>query len=66
MPGECVRLQMVGDGLEVRLPLDRVGRRLRTLRSIMPRVYRDYPDPAYIDLRYSGQVVVGRKEGESG
>ena len=62
LPGACVRLQMVGDGLEIRLPLDRVERNLRTLRRLMPRVYRDYPDPAYIDLRYTGQVVVGSKE----
>ena len=62
LPGACVRLQMVGDGLEIRLPLDSVERNLRTLRRLMPRVYRDYPDPAYIDLRYTGQVVVGRKE----
>ena len=66
LPGACIRLQMVGDGLEVRLPLDSVGRHLRTLRRLMPRVYRDYPDPAYIDLRYSGQVVVGNKEAASG
>ncbi len=62
LPGACLRLQMVGDGLEIRLPLDRVERNLRTLRRLMPRVYRDYPDPAYIDLRYTGQVVVGSKE----
>ena len=62
LPGACVRLQMVGDALEIRLPLDRVERNLRTLRRLMPRVYRDYPDPAYIDLRYTGQVVVGSKE----
>lgn len=62
LPGACVRLQMVGDGLEIRLPLDSVERNMRTLRRLMPRVYRDYPDPAYIDLRYTGQVVVGRKE----
>jgi len=62
LPGACVRLQMVGDGLEIRLPLDRVERNLRTLRRLMPRVYRDYPDPAYIDLRYTRQVVVGSKE----
>ena len=62
LPGACVRLQMVGDGLEIRLPLDSVERNLRTLRRLMPRVYRDYPDPAYIDLRYTGQVVVGSKE----
>ena len=62
LPGACVRLQMVGDGLEIRLPLDSVERNMRTLRRLMPRVYRDYPDPAYIDLRYTGQVVVGPKE----
>ena len=66
LPGDCVRLLIVGDGLEVRLPLDSVERNLRTLRRLMPRVYREYPDPAYIDLRYAGQVVVGKKEATAG
>jgi cell division protein FtsQ len=64
--GGGIRLRMVGDGLEVRLPVDRVARRLRTLRAVMPRVYREYRDPAYIDLRYAGQVIVRNKEAESG
>ena len=65
LPGDGILLQMADD-LEVRLPLDRVDHRLRTLRRLMPRVYRDYPAPAYIDLRYSGQVIVGNGEVEPG
>jgi cell division septal protein FtsQ len=56
---EGLRLRLVGDGLEVRLPLDRVSERLRVLKKLMARVYRECPDPAYIDLRFAGQVVVG-------
>lgn len=56
---EGLRLRLVGDGLEVRLPLDRVSERLRVLKRLMARVYRECPDPAYIDLRFAGQVVVG-------
>ena len=25
----------------------------------MERLYRDLDDPAYVDLRYAGQVIVG-------
>ena len=59
---EGIGLRLAGDGLEVRLPFDRVDERLRELKRMMPRIYREYPNPAYIDLRYSGQLVVGGKE----
>lgn len=58
---ESLRLYLVGDGLEVRMPLDRVEERVSVLRRYMQRVYRECPDPVYIDLRFSGQVVVGSK-----
>ena len=61
LKGDGAKLQMA-DGLEVRLPLDGVVRRLQTLRRLLPRVYREYPAPAYIDLRFAGQAVVGSKE----
>ena len=61
LKGDGAILQMA-DGLEVRLPLDGVGRRLQTLRRLLPRVYREYSAPAYIDLRFAGQAVVGSKE----
>ena len=61
LKGHGAKLQMA-DGLEVRLPLDRVERRLQTLRRLLPHVYREYPAPAYIDLRFAGQAVVGSKE----
>lgn len=60
-----IRLLLVGDGLEVRLPADRVQERLGVLKNLMKRVYRECPEPAYIDLRYAGQVVVGSKERRS-
>lgn len=60
-----IRLFLVGDGLEVRLPADRVHERLEVLKVLMKRVYRECPDPAYIDLRFAGQVVVGRMERRS-
>lgn len=56
-----IRLLLVGDGLEVRLPIDRVPERLGVLKTLMRRVYRECPEPAYIDLRFAGQVVVGSK-----
>ena len=59
-----IRLRLVGDGLEVRLPVDRVRERLGILKKLMNRVYRECPEPAYIDLRYAGQVVVGSKSAE--
>ena len=66
MSGAGIRLQMAGDGLEVRLPANEADRRLRTIRRLMPRVHQNHPDPAYIDLRYAGQMVVGKKKAKSG
>ena len=66
MSGTSIRLQMAGDGLEVRLPSNAADRRLRTIRKLMPRVHQNHPDPAYIDLRYAGQMVVGQKKAKSG
>lgn len=61
LPGNGIRLLLVGDGLEVRLPTEDVAERLRILRKLIKRVYRECPDPAYIDMRFAGQVVVGSK-----
>lgn len=61
-----IGLRLAGDGLEVRLPFDRVDERLRELKRMMPRIYREYPNPAYIDLRYARQLVVGGKEKGAG
>ena len=66
MSGAGIRLQMAGDELEVRLPANEADRRLRTIRELMPRVHQNHPDPAYIDLRYAGQMVVGKKKARSG
>lgn len=65
LKGNGIRLLLVGDGLEVRLPADEVAERLRFLRKLIKRVYRECPEPAYIDLRFAGQVVVGSKERNS-
>ena len=54
-----MRLRMVADGLEVRIPHDRVGERLSILREVLKRVYRECPNPSYLDLRFAGQAVVG-------
>ena len=54
-----LRLRLVGDGLEVRLPWHRVEEQLQILKGVLARLYRDLQDPAYVDLRYAGQVVVG-------
>lgn len=60
-----VRLHLVGDGLEVRLPRDRVPERIKILKALMRRVYRECPAPAYIDMRFAGQAVVGSKKRSS-
>ena len=60
-----IRLRLVGDGLEVRLPADKAAERIRLLKKLMKRVYRECPEPAYIDMRFAGQVVVGSKERSS-
>ncbi len=64
LPQGCLRLLLVGDDLEVMLPLDRVAYRLRLLEQCLRRVYREWPDPQYLDLRFSGQVVVGTRGGK--
>ena len=64
--GGGIRLRMADDGLEVRLPANEVARPLRTIRRLLPRIEQNHPDPAYIDLRYAGQLVVGKKRAKSG
>ena len=54
-----IRLFLIGDGLQVRLPVSAVEERLALLKQIVGRVYRECPNPAYIDMRFDGQVVVG-------
>jgi len=54
-------LRLVADNLEVRLPFGRVQELLSTLREVLGRVYRECPNPAYIDLRFAGQAVIGRE-----
>ena len=66
MSGAGLRLQLAGDGLEVRLPAKEAARQLRTMRKLMPRIHQTHSDPAYIDLRYAGQMVVGKKKAKSG
>ena len=61
MSGAGIRLRLVGDGPEFRLPANEAARQLRTIRKLMPRVHQNHPDPAYIDLRYAGQMVVGKR-----
>jgi cell division protein FtsQ len=58
----AVRLRLVGDGLEVRLPRECGADRVQTLTEVMKRVYREVPEPTYIDMRFAGQAVVGTKE----
>ncbi|MCC7261228.1 MAG: FtsQ-type POTRA domain-containing protein [Candidatus Latescibacteria bacterium] len=61
LSGGSVRLVLVGDGLDVRVPVDRVGERLTVLKEMMQRIYKEFPEPAYLDLRFAGQAVVGGK-----
>ncbi len=57
--GFSVGVRLVADGLEVRIPPDRVGERMAVLREVLRRVYREVPNPSYVDLRFAGQAVVG-------
>lgn len=61
LSGANVRLLLVGDGLEVRVPVDRVGEHLGVLKNLIQRIYKEFPEPAYLDLRFAGQAVVGGK-----
>ena len=61
----AIRILLVGDGLEIRMPFDNVRDRLRVLRTAMPRIYRECLEPAYVDLRFARQVVVGSMDGTS-
>ena len=54
-----IRLRLVGDGLEVRMPGGQVEEWLPALKQILARVYRDVQTPGFVDLRFAGQVVVG-------
>ena len=56
-----LRLFLVGDGLEIRVPIADLARPLTVLEHLLERIYRECPDPAYVDLRYDGQAVVGRR-----
>ena len=60
--GSNVGVRLVADGLEIRVPPDRVGERMAVLREVLKRVYREVPNPSYVDLRFAGQVVVGAHE----
>ncbi len=57
--GSSMRLRLVADGLEVRIPPGHVGERMAVLREVLKRVYREFPNPSYVDLRFAGQAVVG-------
>ena len=61
----AIRILLVGDGLEIRMPLGNVRDRLTVLRTAMPRIYGDGLEPAYVDLRFARQVVVGSRGGAS-
>ena len=56
-----MRLRLVGDGLEVRLPGGNVSKWLPILKQVLATVYRDVQAPEFIDLRFSGQVVMGTR-----
>lgn len=56
-----LRLFLVGDGLEIRVPITDLARQLTILERLLQRIYRECSDPAYVDLRYDDQAVVGRR-----
>ncbi len=56
---ESLRLRLVADDLEVRLPLADDDC-MQALLGVLEQVYHDVPDAIYVDLRFQGQAVVGR------
>ena len=62
MADGALALQMVADGLEVRVPATDATRHMGLLKRMMDRIYgKKGSPPAYVDLRYEGQVVVGSR-----
>ena len=62
LPDGALALRMVADGLEVRVPATEAARHMGLLKGMMNRIYeRRSSPPAYVDLRYEGQVVVGSR-----
>ena len=59
--GDALVVRLVADNLEVRLPYGQVQELLSTLREVLSRVYAECPNPTYVDLRFAGQAVVGRR-----
>lgn|GEM_PF-1312182 len=57
----ALRVTLAGDGLEIRLPLhgQALAEQLEVLTTALPAVFRDIADPAYVDLRFLNQMVVG-------
>jgi cell division septal protein FtsQ len=55
---ESLRLRLVADDLEIRLPLHDADC-LQALLAVLARVYHDVPDAVYVDMRFQGQAVVG-------
>jgi cell division protein FtsQ len=58
---DALSVRLVADNLEVRLPYGQVQELLSTLREVLSRVYAECPNPVYVDLRFAGQAVVGRR-----
>ena len=57
---DAVALRLVGDDLEVRVPATTPVKSMEILKQMMSRIYEGQDImPAYVDLRYEGQVVVG-------
>ena len=60
-------LRMVADGLEVRVPATEAAWHMGLLKRMMNRIYdKEGSPPAYVDLRFDGQVVVGSRLAAAG
>lgn len=58
---DALSVILAGDDLEIRLPIQGqdLGEQLHVLTTALPAVYRDVANPAYVDLRFVNQLVVG-------
>ncbi len=58
---DALSVVLGGDDLEIRLPIQGqdLGEQLHVLTRVLPTVYRDVANPAYVDLRFVNQLIVG-------
>ena len=62
LDSDGLTLRLVADDLEVRVAAQGAAWQIRTLRNMMAHIYDDRVSPAYVDMRFAGQVIVGSRQ----